>query len=254
MADNPLLARFYPESRFGGFSDVDGTIAFYSHVRAMLASESIVLDVGCGRGAGLREDPVAYRRNLRRLQGICRRVIGIDVDPEAASNPGIDEFHIIDRAGEGGWPVADASVDLIVSDFVLEHIEMPEAYFSEVTRVLKPGGVYCARTSNRLGYVGLAARLVHNRWHAWVLQRTQRNRLAVDVFPTRYRVNSVGALRRALRNAGLDGVVYGHESEPSYLGFAAWAYAFGKVLHVFTPSALRTCLFVFACKPTISED
>jgi hypothetical protein len=28
MAD-PLKQRFYPESRFGGFTGVDGTVAFY---------------------------------------------------------------------------------------------------------------------------------------------------------------------------------------------------------------------------------
>lgn len=137
---------------------------------------------------------------------------------------------------------------MIVSDFVLEHVDDPQAYFSEVARVLKPGGVYCARTSNRIGYVGLAARLVPNRRHVQVLKRVQSDRAEVDVFPTRYRVNTVWALRRELRQAGLDGIAYGYEAEPSYLGFAAWAYALGKVIHAFTPGPLRTSLFVFARK------
>ena len=73
----PLLQRFYPEARFGGFSDVDGTITFYTRVQAMLSPDSVVLDVGCGRGAGLQDDSVVYRRELRRLRGRCQRVIGI---------------------------------------------------------------------------------------------------------------------------------------------------------------------------------
>jgi len=60
-------SRFYPESRFGGFSDVDGTVAFYARVQAILTPESVVLDVGCGRGAGLQDDRVEYRRDLLRL-------------------------------------------------------------------------------------------------------------------------------------------------------------------------------------------
>ena len=28
--------RFYPESRFGGFTDIDGTIAFYTRVHSQL--------------------------------------------------------------------------------------------------------------------------------------------------------------------------------------------------------------------------
>ena len=47
-----LLERFYPESRFGGYSDIDGTVTFYGRVQALLQSDMVVLDVGCGRGAG----------------------------------------------------------------------------------------------------------------------------------------------------------------------------------------------------------
>jgi SAM-dependent methyltransferase len=240
------LHRFYPESRFGGFSSVDGTVAFYARVQAILTDNAVVLDVGCGRGAGLQNDPVTYRRELRRLRGRCQCVIGIDVDPAAAENPGLDEFHLLPPAH--GWPIENESIDIIVSDFVLEHVDHPHLFFSEVMRVLKPGGFFCARTSNRLGYVGLAASLVPNHRHVQVLQHVQRDRFEIDVFPTRYRVNTVWALRRALRRAGLEGIAYGYEAEPSYLSFSPWLYALGKVVHGFTPSPLRTCLFVFAHK------
>ena len=242
-----FLERFYPESRFGGFSDLDGTVAFYSRIQALLDAGMTVLDVGCGRGAGLMEDPVAYRRKLRDLRGGDRKVIGLDVDPDAAQNPGLDEFHRID--GVSAWPIADASIDLIVSDFMLEHIDNPEAFFADVARVLKPGGIFCARTPNRIGYVGLVASLIPNRRHTQVLKVAQEDRKEIDVFPTYYRANTVWAVRRMLRQAGLEGITYGYEAEPSYLQFSALAYALGKYLHLFTPSALRTCLFVFARKP-----
>lgn len=174
-------------------------------------------------------------------------MIGLDVDPEAGSNPGLDEFHRID--GVSPWPVTDASIDLIVSDFVLEHIDNPGAFFTEVARVLKPGGVFCARTPNRIGYVGLAASLIPNRRHAQVLKVAQESRKEMDIFPTYYRVNTVWAVRRAFRQVGLEGVAYGYEAEPSYLQFSALAYVLGKHLHAFTPSVLRTCLFAFARKP-----
>src|ERR1039458_7226174 len=71
--------RAYPEARFGGFSDVDGTIAFYGRVRALVEGGAVVLDVGCGRGGGC-DDVVRYRREIRSLRGRAGRVIGIDVD------------------------------------------------------------------------------------------------------------------------------------------------------------------------------
>ncbi len=200
-----------------------------------------VLDVGCGRGS--ESDPVDYRRALKTLKGSCREVIGIDVDPAAASNPGLDRFKLIE---EGRWPIADQSVDVVVSDFVLEHVEDPSTYFSEVARVLRPGGVFCARTSNAIGYVGLAARLIPNDRHIGMLRHVQKSRATADVFPTRYRVNTTRALRRALDGAGLEGVVYGYEAEPAYLQFSAATYWFGRLLHLLTPPGLRTTLFAFA--------
>jgi hypothetical protein len=91
--------------------------------------------------------------------------------------------------------------------------------------------VFCARTTNRLGHVGLVASLVPNTRHARVLQQVQRDRREVDVFPTRYRVNTVWRLRAELRKIGYEAVICGYEAEPSYLRFPAAAYGFGKLLH-----------------------
>jgi SAM-dependent methyltransferase len=241
-----LVERFYPESRFGGFSDIDGTIRFYSRVHGLLRPDAIVLDVGCGRGTRPIDDPIRFRRELQLLRGKCKKVIGIDVDPNAAQNRGIDEFRPISG---NRWPVPAESIDLIVSDFVLEHVEDPKSYFSEVARVLKPNGVFCARTSNRIGYVGILATIIPKKWHVKILQVAQRDRDEIDIFPTHYRVNTFWKIRRALNQAGIHGIVYGYEAEPSYLRFSATLYFFGKYLHALMPSFLRSDLFVFARKP-----
>lgn len=234
--------RFYPESRFGGFTDVDGTIAFYARVNALVGPSSTVLDVGCGRGAWA-DDPVAVRRDLRRLRGKVARVVGADVDPAAAANPFVDEF----RPFTGGsWPVEDAGVDLVLADCVLEHVADPVSFFREARRVLRPSGALCIRTTNAWSYVGLAARLVPNRLHAGVTARVQERRRAEDVFPTVYRCNSVPALRRALVRHGFEGVAYGYEAEPSYLEFSGLAYALGVLHQRYAPAFLRPVLHAFA--------
>ena len=129
--NNALLNSYHPESQFGGFSEIDGTVRFYDRVNALLNSQFTVLDAGCGVGA-YENDPVEFRKQLRILKGKCRHVIGIDVDPEAATNPHIDEFRQI----EGDrWPVDDESIDLCVTDYVLEHIESPDSFFGECARV-----------------------------------------------------------------------------------------------------------------------
>lgn len=235
--------RFHPEARFGGFTDIDAAIAFYLRVRELLEPDAIALDIGCGRGTQA-DDPVRVRRDLRILKGHCRRVIGIDVDPAAADNPFVDEYRPIPPGGR--WPLDDASVDLAVADFVVEHVEDPDAFFGEAARVIRPGGHLCIRTINKRSYVGLGSRLVPNRLHAAVLGRTHGGRPEEDVFPTVYRANTVPVLRRALEAHGFDAVVYGLESEPSYLSFSTLTYALGLAHRRLAPNRLRVGLFAFA--------
>ena len=68
-----LLNTFYPETTFGGFSDVDGTLVFYARVRELTGASATVLDVGCGRGAA-SEDPIRVRREIRTLRGYGYRL------------------------------------------------------------------------------------------------------------------------------------------------------------------------------------
>jgi len=234
---------FYPELRFGGFTDVDGTIRFYSRVNALLEPGFVVVDVGCGRGS-YQEDPIAYRRNLQVLRGKCR-VIGIDVDPQAACNPAIDEFRLIEN---DRWPVETSSVNLVLCDFVLEHVANPPGFFAECARVLLPGGFVCIRTVNAWGYESIAARLIPEGWHAAVLRRLQPGRKADDVFPKLYRCNRVGKLRSLMREHGLEGAVYTCFAEPSYLGFSRLLYSLGVLYHRLAPPFLRGNILAFVRK------
>ena len=106
-----------------------------------------VLDLGCGTG---RDCYV-----LSRLVGAHGRVIGVDMTPEqlevarrhrdwhaqrygyAAPNVDFREGFIEDLAGVG---IADASIDVVVSNCVLNLSPEKPRVFAEIFRVLKPGG------------------------------------------------------------------------------------------------------------------
>jgi len=242
---------YYPESMFGGFTDIDGTIAFYTRVRSLINSSSVVVDVGCGRGA-YAEDPVSVRRELRAFKGRCKRVIGIDFDRNARGNPFLDEFRLIEGAG---WPLQDEWVDVCVCDNVLEHVEDPELFFSECQRVTRPGGYLCIRTPNALGYVALLSELVPNKLHAALLRKVQLNRREADVFRTLYRCNTKRRIRRMFDKHGFEHCVYGYEAEPCYLSFSHLSYFLGVIYQRLAPNCIRNTIFGFgrkkpsACKP-----
>jgi SAM-dependent methyltransferase len=215
---------------------------FYARVRELLPADGIALDVGCGRGTQ-DEDPVAVRRDLRILRGHCEQVIGIDVDPAGAHNRFIDKFRQIGPGGE--WPVADATIDLALADFVLEHVSDPDAFFAEAARVIKPGGCLCIRTINAVSYLGLASRLLPSALHAAALRRAQPDRRSEDVFPTVYRCNTRKRLSRALANHGFEAAVYTSEDEPAYLGFSSIAYRLGLLHRRLAPRPFLVGLLAF---------
>ena len=235
-------SRFYPESRFGGFSDIDGTIAFYTRVNSLLASDSVVLDVGCGRGE-YADDPILFRRNLRVLKGKAKKVIGLDVDPTASQNCFVDDFRKLTFGAP--WPIESGACSLVLCDHVVEHLANPDSFFGECSRVLRNEGYICIRTTNTRSYAALAARLVPNRYHARVLTFAQGNRRPEDVFPTVYRCNSLRKLRRMLTRHGFDHAVYGQEAEPDYLKFSALAYRLGVLHQRWAPRSLHRTIFAF---------
>lgn len=239
-----LMQRFYPESRFGGFTQLDGTVAFYSRVQALVDSNSVVVDFGCGRGA-YAKDPLAFRRELRIFKGKVRQVIGLDTSEAGAENPFLDAFYCLK---DSRWPVEDASIDLVTCDNVLEHLPEPQAFFTEAQRVLRPGGVVCVRTPNRWNYIAMLARIIPNRSHARVLVKAKPGLADIDVFPTLYRCNTLPVVRKMMIQAGFQAVVYGYEAEPSYLAFSGAAYAFGVMHQKLAPGFLKAAIFGFGRK------
>lgn len=232
---------FYPEARFGGFTDIDGTIAFFNRVNSLLDLSFTVLDVGCGRGA-YANDQIPFRRKLRILKGKASKVIGIDVDQTAQDNPFLDEFHLIQK---DHWPIESDSVDLIICDHVLEHINHPDQFFSEARRTLKDGGYFCIRTPNRWSYIGIAATLIPNKYHSKVTSVVQEGRKVKDVFPTLYKCNSIRKIKDMMKKHDFECVVYGYEAEPSYLSFSKSAYWLGVLHQRFAPGSLKPVIFAF---------
>lgn len=238
-----LRKNSYPESHYGGFTYIDGTIAFYNRVNALIRPDFTVVDFGCGRGEYV-DDPVSYRRNLRILKGKVKKVVGLDVSKQVLSNQAIDESIVIE--GEN-IPLDDASVDLILCDNVLEHLPNPSKFFQECYRVLKPNSYLCIRTPNMWSYVGIASQIIPNRWHQRILASVQEGRNDEDIFPTLYRCNSLRTVRRKLTSEGfVDVVVTGFEAEPAYLSFSKIAYWVGTLHQRFAPQFLKTSIFAFA--------
>jgi SAM-dependent methyltransferase len=238
-----VLAAAFPEIGAGGFTSRDGTIEFLSRVQALLQPSMQVLEFGAGRGAGLQDDAVAFRRALRNLQGKVARVVACDIDEAVLEHPAADETLVIQPAAP--LPLPDAAFDLILADFVFEHIQDAALVSGELTRVLKPGGWLCARTPNKYGPVSLVTRLIDNSRHSRLLRWAQPERKEIDVFPTAFRLNSLRDLRRWFPAERFEHFTYRYEPEPGYFFNNPVMLRLMLFLSWLLPPVMKTNLFVF---------
>jgi SAM-dependent methyltransferase len=193
-----VYERLFPELRFTSFFRRQIRFVFFSILADIITPDSIVLDFGAGRGKHV-ENEYGHMARLANFRGRVKKVIGIDPDDAVFGNPTLDEAFRTDP--DGAIPLPDASVDVVFSCAVLEHVSNPKRTASEIARVLKPGGWFCAYTPNKWGYVGMCVRSVPNALHARLLKFANPNAPAAkDVFPTLYRMNTLGAVARYFPN------------------------------------------------------
>jgi SAM-dependent methyltransferase len=229
---------------FGNFSPTDGTVDFYTRVTSFLRPEHVVLDLGAGRAAWFEDDRNQVRKHIRLLKGKAAKVVAADIDAAVLENRTADEVVVLREAGP--LPFPDESFDVVVADYVLEHLEDPAAFASEVRRILKPGGLFAARTPHKYCYVAVAARAVANAKHANVLRRVQPQRKAFDVFPTRYRLNTLKDVKRAF--TGFESRSFIFRSDPAYYFGNSLVFSALDVAHRLMPSFVSGNIFIFALK------
>ena len=137
-----------------------------------------ILDAGCGHTAP----------NLQELRDSGATLIGVDL-VRLEPQPGMELI----EGDLAHVPLPDASVDLIYSRSVMEHVVDPDGVYAEAHRLLKPGGRWIFLTANRWDYVSLVSRMTPNRFHAAIVRRFE-GREEFDVFPTAYKTNDRGQI------------------------------------------------------------
>jgi 2-polyprenyl-6-hydroxyphenyl methylase/3-demethylubiquinone-9 3-methyltransferase len=129
-----------------------------------------VLDVGCGAG---------FLSNEMALEG--HEVTGVDLSPESLK---VACLH--DKTQSVKYEVADAyklqypdqTFDVITAMDFLEHVEDPELVIQEISRVLKPGGLFFFHTFNR----NFLAWLIIIKLVEWLIPKTPKHMHVLRLF------------------------------------------------------------------------
>jgi O-antigen biosynthesis protein len=147
----------------------------YAFARQFVAGKR-VLDAACGEGYG-----------SRLLSAVASSSIGVDIDASAVA-------HATERYGDGdrvrflsgscsALPLADASVDVVVSFETIEHLVATDQskMLAEFARVLTPGGLLIISSPNKALYSD--ARGYVNEFHLHELYRDGLSSLLATAFP-----------------------------------------------------------------------
>jgi SAM-dependent methyltransferase len=230
--------------RIGGFSENDGTIDFYLRVNTLINSDSVVLDMGAGRASWFEDDKCELRKSTRLIKGKVKSVIAIDLDDAVMENLASDQQLVLSGSGEADVP--DNSVDVVVCDYVLEHVDNVDEFYYFINRVLKPNGWFCARTPHKFSYVAIFASLIRNKSHAKALSYIQPTRKEIDVFPTVYKLNSFYDIGKYFSGWSSKSFIY--RTEPAYYFGNKFIYNIIAFIHRILPAFFVGNLFVFLKK------
>jgi SAM-dependent methyltransferase len=200
MRTDHLFSKYY----YSHPDFVDGTTEFHRLLATAIKPGSSILEIG----AGPTNETTSYLASLGQ-------VVGVDVTHEIDTNMALSETHVFDGRQ---LPFADERFDACVSNWVIEHVHHPVTHFSEVARILKPGGAYCFRTPNRWHYFTFGSRLVPFNMHLRIANKLRGLPAeAHDPYPTHYRANTLTHIRGLCQESGMAPVTLcAIEKEPSY--------------------------------------
>lgn len=141
-AGRPAAQRLYSEAELGALppSAVDWALGVGNPVRhAALQPGEAVLDVGCGAGidtilAARAVGPTGRAIGLDLLEEMCERARG------HAQDAGVAAWTEFVRGEMEDIPLPDASVDVVISNGVINLSPRKSRVLAEIRRVLRPGG------------------------------------------------------------------------------------------------------------------
>ena len=170
----------------------DGTIDFYLRIRTLINENSSVLDYGAGRSKWYEDEECDTRKNIRYLKNDVKILIAADIDNGVLENRSSHNQVLIEDSVFNYFE--KESFDIIIADYVLEHVDDVEDFKKNIDYLLKKGGVFCARTPHKYAFVSIFAQLIKNHLHNFVLKYAQPKKKEIDTFDTKFKLNTLGSI------------------------------------------------------------
>ncbi len=131
-------AKFYKETRFVQHIDDNAVTVVKNTYNRFLSDGMDVLDLMSSWTSHIDDN-----LKLRTLTGLGMNEL------ELKKNPLLTQYTVQDLNKTVGLPYKDASFEVVICTVSVEYLTQPVKMFSEVRRVLRPGGLFIVTASNR---------------------------------------------------------------------------------------------------------
>jgi len=180
---------------------------FDDELAPLITPETVLLDVGCGR-KGIME----------RYVGRTRLAVGVDLSLDALKrNRVLDRLA---RAEAHRLPFKDHSFDVILTQWLVEHLERPDLACAEMARVLRPGGRMLIVTNSVYHPMMFLSAVLPAGLRDRAKKRVFPPEYEEDTFTTYYRCNSARRVRRLLSPLSLARVRFKYAGDVSIFVFS----------------------------------
>jgi ubiquinone/menaquinone biosynthesis C-methylase UbiE len=184
MSPKEYLYKIYGFAKNKIVPDLKYSQELYEDVLTAVVGENINwLDLGCGH----QLLPQWRFEQEKALVGRAANITGIDFD-----FPSLTKHQTISNVIQGkidSLPFKDDYFDVATANMVVEHLDNPGVQFSEVNRVLKPGGIFIFHTPNEFGYFSRIRKAVPEIL-VKKMAKMLDDRDSEDVFEVHYKANS----------------------------------------------------------------
>jgi ubiquinone/menaquinone biosynthesis C-methylase UbiE len=180
---------------------------YFSLVERKINSNCSILDAGCG------EEGIFSKSDLNK-KSKRKSLIGIDVGE--GKNPYVDKKFV---GNLENLPFKDNSFDIILLEWVAEHLEYPEKVFKEFSRVLKEKGNLILITPNIRNPLVMFGSLIPTSFKDSLLKRLLKKE-EQDLFPLFSRCNSVKTINKIAERTGFKKEFLETYPNPDYFAFS----------------------------------
>lgn len=212
MAKNP--ASYY--ARYDSFKkrhypEFQETIDIFKKIGPrLIKKDDRILNIGAGRVSRLEQffaqAKIVYgldpdRKALMANRRLTRKIVGV------AEN----------------IPLPDNSVDLVILEWVLEHLQEPEKALSEISRVLAPGGKVIFAAPNLLNpiiFLLATVKKLSNYFSQRIVVRLLLDRERKDVYKAYYKINTRRRLIRTFQKFNFKIIGWQTTGCPGYFRFS----------------------------------